>query len=61
MQRSCTRCKTTAEESIHEAEANLGGVGGNGSDVCNVVAFFKGWDCVDVQDDTGNGERELRV
>jgi len=25
-------------------------------DVCNVVAFFEGWDRVDVQDDTGNGE-----
>ena len=28
---------------------------GNGGDVCNVVAFFEGWDCVDVQDDTGDG------
>ena len=30
-------------------------MGGNGADVRNVVAFFEGWDCVDVQDDTGDG------
>src|SRR5579862_3952497 len=30
-------------------------VGGNGGDVRNVVAFFEGWDRVDVQDDTGDG------
>src|SRR5215471_3128855 len=34
---------------------DLGGVSGNGGDVCNVVAFFQGWDRVDVQDDTGDG------
>jgi hypothetical protein len=34
---------------------DLGGVGGNGGDVCNVVSFFEGWDRVDVQDDTGDG------
>ena len=34
-------------------------MGGNGGDVCNVVAFFKGWDRVDVQDDTGNGRADL--
>src|SRR5215469_2173817 len=33
----------------------LGGVGGNGADVGNVVAFLEGWDRVDVQDDTGDG------
>ena len=39
--------------------ANLGGVSGNGGDVCNVVPFFEGWDRVDVQDDTGNGSAGL--
>src|SRR5262245_5355730 len=34
---------------------DLGGVGGNGGDVGNVVAFFEGWCRVDVQDDTGDG------
>ena len=34
---------------------NLGGVGRNGADVCNVVAFFEGWDGVDVQDYAGDG------
>ena len=29
-------------------------MGGNGADVRNVVAFFEGWDRVDVQDDTGD-------
>jgi hypothetical protein len=33
----------------------LGGLDGNGADVCNVVAFFEGWYRVDVQDDTGDG------
>src|ERR1700752_3473519 len=33
----------------------LGGVGGNGADVCDVVAFFEGRDYVDVQDDPGDG------
>src|SRR5580693_5854097 len=32
-----------------------GGVGGNGTDICNVVASLEGWDRVDVQDDTGDG------
>src|SRR5262249_49668943 len=34
---------------------DLGGVGGNGADICNVVAFFEGWNRVDVEDDTGDG------
>ena len=34
---------------------DLRSVGGNDADVCNVVAFFEGWDRVDVQDDTGDG------
>src|SRR4029077_17035595 len=34
---------------------DLGSVGGNCGYVCNVVAFFKGWNRVDVQDDTGDG------
>src|ERR1700756_2637711 len=32
----------------------LGRVGGNGGDVCNVVAFFEGWDSIDMQNDAGN-------
>jgi hypothetical protein len=36
-------------------QIRLGCVGGNGADVCNVVAFFEGWDRIDVQDDTGDG------
>jgi len=36
------------------------GVSGNGGDVCNVVAFFEGWDRVDVQD-TPETERRLRM
>jgi len=39
--------------SLAKIRLDLGGVGGNGADVCNVVAFFEGRDCVDVQDDTG--------
>jgi hypothetical protein len=38
-----------------EIRLDLGSVGGNGSDVGDVVAFFEGWDRVDVQDDTGDG------
>ena len=41
--------------SLAKMRLNLGGVGRNGTDVCNVVAFFEGWDRVDVQDDTGDG------
>ena len=33
---------------------NLRSVGGNGGDVCNVIAFLERWDRVDVQDDTGD-------
>jgi len=40
---------------VRDRRPDLGSVGGNGSDVCNVVAFFEGWDRVDVQDDTGDG------
>src|SRR5215469_9070694 len=38
----------------HAARSRLGGVGGNHTDVSNVIAFFEGWDRVDVQDDTGD-------
>ena len=34
--------------SLVKISLDLGGVGGNGGDVCNVVAFFEGWDRVDV-------------
>src|SRR5271169_881616 len=34
---------------------DLRSAGGNGGDVCNVVAFLERWDRVDVQDDTGDG------
>src|SRR5215475_13945558 len=40
---------------LAQIRSDLGSVGGNGGDVCNVVAFFEGWDRVDVQDDTGDG------
>jgi len=40
---------------LAEIRLDLGGVGGNGGDVCNVVAFFERWDRVDMQDDTGDG------
>ena len=40
---------------LYPDQIRLGGVGGNGGDVCNIVAFFEGWDRVDVQDDTGDG------
>src|SRR5215471_4906315 len=36
-------------------QIRLGCVGSNRSDVCNIVTFFEGWDCIDVQDDTGDG------
>src|SRR5437899_9415077 len=39
---------------------DLGSVGGNGGYVCNVVAFFEGWDRVDVQDDTGDGSARFQ-
>ena len=38
-----------------QIQIRLGGMGGNGADVCNVVASFEGWDRVDVQDDAGDG------
>src|SRR5215475_2506195 len=39
---------------LAQIRSDLGSVGGNGADVRNVVAFFEGWDRVDVQDDTGD-------
>src|SRR5215831_13232082 len=38
---------------LYPNQIRLRGAGGNSSDVCNVVAFFQGWERVDVQDDTG--------
>jgi hypothetical protein len=42
-------------------KSDLGCVGGNGADVCHVVTFFEGWDCVDVQDDTEDGSAGSRM
>ena len=39
---------------LPEIRLDLGGVLGNSADVCNVVAFFEGWDRIDVQYDTGD-------
>ena len=44
---------------LDKTRLDSGGVGGNGTDVCNVVAFLEGWDSVDVQDDTGDGSAGL--
>ena len=41
--------------SLAKIRLDLRSVGGNGGDVCNVVTFLEGWDCVDVQDDAGDG------
>src|SRR5215471_8316720 len=30
-------------------------MGGYSTDVCDVVSFFERWDCIDMQDDTGDG------
>ena len=30
-------------------------MGGNGADICDVVAFLEGWDRVDMEDDTRDG------
>jgi len=40
---------------IAKIRLDLRSVGGNGGDVCYVVAFLERWDSVDVQDDTGDG------
>ncbi len=40
---------------VAKIRLDLRSVGGNGGDVCNVVAFLERWDRVDVQDDTGDG------
>jgi hypothetical protein len=48
-----------ASKAIAKIGLDLGGVGGNGGDVCNVVAFFEGRDGVDVQDDTGDGSADF--
>ena len=54
----CTRNVSTQDDHrlfLAKIRLDLGSVGGNGGYVCNVVAFFEGWDRVDVQDDTGDG------
>jgi hypothetical protein len=48
-----------ASKAIAKIGLDLGGVGGNGGDVCNVVPFFEGRDCVDVEDDTGDGSADF--
>ena len=40
---------------LAKSRSDLGSVGSSDANVCNVVAFFERWDCVDVQDDTGDG------
>src|SRR5215470_6611376 len=52
----CTRARVHINsDRCIQNQIRLGGVGGNGGDVCNVVALSEGWNRVDVQDDTGDG------
>ena len=67
--RACKRAKSdrgmhTSHRHDHrlplaEIRPDLGRMGSNDPDICYVVAFLKRRDCIDVQDDTGDGSADL--
>ena len=38
-----------------QISSNSWGMGSYSSDVCDVVSFFERWDCIEMQDDAGDG------
>src|SRR5262249_54235589 len=49
------QCATNEDHRVFISKARLlRGVGGNGANVCNIVAFLERWDGVDVQYDAGH-------